>query len=356
MRKLMNRVAIATLVLAALLPVASSAQTPMDELLRRAREALNNLEYERADSIARSLVTATGPGTRAYRTTGLQILAAALYPDEQWAQKPDSARKYLTQLVRLSPDVSMPDGVTWPGLDSLLEDARRRTFAVRLDAAGQDTILGVDGSVRVRVVATRPARFRLVAEPIDLAGTVVHLDSASGRVEMELAIPVFREDVRLLESGRYRLRVIADDPVSDLRTEDLMIATVVAPQLRRVSIPVVLDSTQLLPERSAPRRWRNGAIGMGLGFVTVLAGSVVGSSNELSGLGGDGRAYWMAGALATGAVLGALLDSGASLPENAEYNRGLHRGFAESVRDAQEENRRLRDTYRATVRYEEAGK
>jgi hypothetical protein len=95
---------------------------------------------------------------------------------------------------------------------------------------------------------------------------------------------------------------------------------------------------------------------MGRGFVTVLAGSVVGSSNELSGLGGDGRAYWMAGALATGAVLGALLDSGASLPENAEYNRGLHRGFAESVRDAQEENRRLRDTYRATVRYEEAGK
>lgn len=355
MWKLILPVVVACVSIGALQPATLAAQTPMDELLRRARQALDNLEYERADSIARSLVTATGPGTRHYRTVGLQILSAALYPDEAWAQEPDSARRYLTQLVRLWPDVEMPDGITWPGLDSLLNDVRRSTFAVRLDVSVPDTVLGVDGSVQVRVVATRPAIFRLVAEPIDLAGPPVRLDSAGGRVEMPLAIRVFRDGVRLLESGRYRLRVIADDPAGESRAEDVVVAMVHAPHIQRVAIPVSLDSTQLLPERSAPARLRSGAIGMGLGLVTVLAGSLIGSPDELAGVGGDGRAFWMAGIVATGAAVGTLLDTGAPLPDNMEFNHGLHRHFAERVAAAQEENRRRREAYRATIRFEEVG-
>src|SRR4051812_35863014 len=79
--------------------VQQQATSPIDDLLKRAGDAFNDLLYARADSLARQ-VLAIGPRiTTPQRTRALLVIAAASYPEEVSAQKRTVALSTLKQIV-----------------------------------------------------------------------------------------------------------------------------------------------------------------------------------------------------------------------------------------------------------------
>src|SRR2546430_3558079 len=75
---------------AAPLPLRAQVQqqsSPIDDLLKRAADAFNDLNYARADSLARQVLNIGARITTPQRTRALLVIAAASYPEETSAQK-----------------------------------------------------------------------------------------------------------------------------------------------------------------------------------------------------------------------------------------------------------------------------
>src|SRR4051812_32064483 len=75
--------------------------SPIDDLLLRAQQAFNDLNYLRADSIARQVLGAGGRITQPQRARALMVIAAAQYPEEVASQKRSDAVATLKQIVRM---------------------------------------------------------------------------------------------------------------------------------------------------------------------------------------------------------------------------------------------------------------
>lgn len=323
-------------------------QSPIAELLTNARAALDNLQYPRAASIARS-VLALGPrASRIERVEALQLAAAALYPDEPRAQQGDSARLYLRQLVRLSPDRDLPGAVSWPGLDSLLVAVRTETFGAIARPRRDNVIVGAASLITIPVTATREAWFRLVGVPT-AGGTRVPLDSAGPVRDAMLRFAPLDGSVPRLPTGDYILLLTVVDSSADTLEVEYS-ARVDAPALAQVSVPLSLDSSKLLPERARPSRGRTIGVGVGLGAATVLLATVLRGEQPIRSSTPIASSAYAAGAgLSIGTILWGLRDRGAPIAANIAANAQLRSGMDRVLRAAQIENDRLRTGYSASI-------
>jgi hypothetical protein len=347
----MQRVTRRAFVLLALLgpvPAAAQQRTAIEELIDGARRALNDLEYARADSIARSLLAMGSRATPAQRVVGLQLVAAALYPEERRAQRPDSARRYLTALVRATPDAAVPAAISWPGLDSMVTSVRATTFAVWAAPAAHYDLAGADAEARIEVSAARPAWFRLSATAIGDDNTIV-LDSAGPARTATLRIPALADDHPVLPWGEYHLQILGVDTASGEPIELTYHASVEAPPLLLHRVAAAPDSSLFRPERAPRRPFLNTVLGLTLGAATAFAATAVGGSDDVSTGAGSNRAYVVGAGMTAGALIGALLDRGTPLPDNIAHNAAVRDAFEARMRGLRDENARRRTEYRATI-------
>lgn len=345
----MKRFAILFPVIALAFTTAAVAQqsSPVADLLRGARNALNDVQYRHADSIARGVLALGDQLTSADRIQAYQLLAAAAYPEEKAAQQPENAVQYFRQLLRLDPTAAMSRDITWPGLDSLLEDTRRSTFAVSVVPVVDTVRAGMGATELFQVRATRPARFTLSAD--NEMGSVVELDRKGLVDEALLAIAAVDGDRPVLQSGNYTFWIAAYDPVLRQEASFAFDVRVQAPRIRLLPVPVALDSSRLFPEETVPQRGRNALIGVAVGATTALAATTFARSDELSGVSSGGRAYAVASVMTLGALVGTFLEKSKPLPENIAHNERVRADFAAAVRAASATNAQRRRDYRVTI-------
>jgi len=329
-------------------PAVAQERSAIEELIGGAHRALNDLQYARADSIARSLLAMGSRATAQQRIEGLQLVAAALYPEERAAQRPDSARRYLEELVRATPDAEIPLAISWPGLDSMLTSVRATTFAVWATPAASYELEGADAEARIEVGAARPAWFRLTATAIGDGSSIV-LDSAGPARSATLRIPALEDEHPALPWGQYRLQVLGVDSLTGEPMEIIYHATVETPPLLLHRIPAAPDSSQFLPVRAPRRPFANMAVGVALGAATALVVTSFGGSDAVSTTAGTGPAYGVAAGMTIGALVGAFVDRGRPLPDNIAHNAAVQAAFDERIRGLREENTRRRAEYRATI-------
>jgi hypothetical protein len=328
---------------------AATAQqsSPIDDLLNSARNALNDLEYQRADSIARSVLDLGDQLDYDQRQQAYQLLAAAAFPEEQAAQQSEAAIEHIRTLLRLDPAVEISTEVAWPGLDSLLEATRRSTFAVSVVPVADTVLVGRGATSLFRVSGTRPARFTLAAD--NERGSVVELAAEGPVAQGTLDLVVLKGDEVALPSGSYTFWITAQDLISGEELELAFDVSVRAPDLGLVAVPVSLDSNLFLPEQTVPRRGRNALIGAGLGATTALAATAFSRSDQLSEVSSGGRAYVAAGAMMVGALLGAFLERPKPIPVNIAHNEQVRADYGANVRDIMEANEARRNSYRITI-------
>src|SRR5258708_4923209 len=115
----------------------------MDDILKRAEDALNDLNYKSAIDFAKQVVDVGPRATPAQRTRALFVIGAANYPEgEPAAQHRDVALATFKQLVSANFDLVIPQTIRWAGLDSILADAKRTTFAVPMTAPAAQIFTG----------------------------------------------------------------------------------------------------------------------------------------------------------------------------------------------------------------------
>jgi hypothetical protein len=334
-----------------LAPPARAQDSPVADLLVRARVALNGLRYAEADSLAAAVLATFGDRlNRQQRIEALSVCAASLYPDPTGggARRPDSALAYLRRIVRVDPSTfRVPPDLSWPGLDSLYGVARRTTFAAYAEPQERNIISGPNGLASVDVHATRPARFRLALAPAT-GGAPVLADSAGPAVGVALRLRAMRNGRPLLSSGSYTLTIVALDSATGDSTVMRYGVTVDAPPLDLEPIPGALDPSQLRPEMAPPARGRGVLAGLLAGGAAVFAASLKGPG-PLAGARTDSRSYVVGAALALGAVVGGFLDRGHPLPANVAANRRLRAQLAESQRAARTANLRRLGAYYVTI-------
>lgn len=320
------------------------------EILLRARVALNDLKYTDADNLARGVLTLGTDASRADRIQALQVIAAALYPEEMSAQRRDEAIGFIRQLVQLDPDAQIPEDISWVGLRTLVEDTRGSTYAAQATPRRENLLAGPTGEAYIDVAATRPSRYTLFADQKKRSGTSFVIDTLGPIRQGTLRFRILNGDQPRVPSGDYELRIVAHDAAS---TDSLVVRYLVAinaPSLDLVPVPVTLDSLKLLPEISRPKKGVNIAIGVALGGVTAAIASALRAPDPVkASTSADSKAYLVGGGMALGGLLGAVLDHGSPLPQNVARNAELRTAFSKSVHDAEDENNRRRAAYRATM-------
>lgn len=333
-------------------PPLTAPPSPIDELIARVRADVNDLRY--ADAVRRGHDTfaAFGSQLRPAQVIALRsAMAAAFYPEEAQAQRPDSALAYLTMLVQAQPDVRLPIELRWDGLDSLLGVARTRTFAVVMRPSDSETLIGTDGRGFVEVVSSRPATYRLrITGPM---GAPVTLHDSTSTPEERSRLSFRAHDGRsaLLSSGTYEFAVTAVDATGDSVTvRHRGEVTGSAPQL--ATLPV-FDTTKIVRPTSKPRRV------MPMLSTVFFAASTIGIATAAraeepirSAFGTDGRATLVAVAMIGAAVGSWWLDRGVHDPEIVKSNIEYRDAFRRQVSEVTAGNRDKVAAYRVTVRIE----
>jgi hypothetical protein len=115
-------------------PVPAKAAMPRsddsspDGLLRSAREAIDNLDFDKADSLTRAVLSSRR--TKEQHILALHLRAGALYPEVSESQKPDRARRVLDILVDSGVTRILP-AVSHPAMDRLMNAAIASNAAAR---------------------------------------------------------------------------------------------------------------------------------------------------------------------------------------------------------------------------------
>lgn len=332
-------------------PVSAQVVDPIQDLLNAGRQAYNNLNFRVADSIAR-VALELPELRRTHRLQALQLAAAARYPEAAADQYPDSTMSVLRRYVRIAPTAPIARDLTWPGLDSLLAEARRTTFGASVSVPAITPIEGVHGRVSLSVAASRPAHFALRVWRQGDGGPGELVDSIGPAEHGTLRLAPVVSDFPRFSSGNYRLHVTTTDPSTGEQLNLVLRGEFVTPPVPLVAIPDRIDPAQLLPERTRPNR-----VGAVVGGV-VVAGAVIASARVLrpraleeGGVPPDSRATGIGLGLATlGAALGWYLDRGKLIQPNVATNQRRILDFEERRRGLQSENERLRVAYRGEVR------
>jgi hypothetical protein len=357
----MSKVARLGIVCAALTLIVSPLSTParaqlqqgnsvMDDILKRAEDALNDLQYATAISFAKQVVDVGPKATPAQRTRALLVIAAANYPDgEPTAQHRDIALATLKQLVQGNLDLTIPQAIRSPGLDSLLAEAKRTTFAIAMSAAAEQIVTGPAGMAEIKVRASRPGNFRLT---ISLAGEVTPLltDSLVGASEGVIRFPAMRNERPIFSSGDYDVTVTAVDPASGDMTTSRAVAHITAPELTFQKVPVAIDSSRLRVEHTS----RYGAKGVIVGG--LVAGGIYAFSSLLRAdtavkrvVAADSKGMGVALGAGAAIIIASYMDKGRQIPGAITANQRLRTDLGAAIRAAEADNANRIATYRTTI-------
>lgn len=114
---------IAPLVLLAALAMPAGAQTqagsPVTDILKRAKNALNDVNYRLADSLARVALGYGNLLSRDEQMQAMQLRIAASYPEDVADQRLDTAMALIRQMIATGTK-AMPRDITWAGLDTIV--------------------------------------------------------------------------------------------------------------------------------------------------------------------------------------------------------------------------------------------
>jgi hypothetical protein len=142
-----------------------SSGSPVTDMMIRGRNALNDLRYHEADSLARRVLSLGTLLSRQQQVDALQLIAAASYPDEAAEQHTDSAIAVIRQLVALGATQGIPREMSHPGLDSLFSFVARAAQPAKLVLGSRiaGSVLYVDGQPQgivqgLRVVLVPPGK------------------------------------------------------------------------------------------------------------------------------------------------------------------------------------------------------
>lgn len=281
-----------------------------------------------------------------------QVMAAAYYPPDPLAQRPDSARLPLDALVRIAPDIALAEDLRWAGLDSLLERSRAGVFVIasRPLASYEATLAE---PAHITVVSSRPARFRL-SSVSQATGVVVVHDSAAVTRQASLRLRVHDGTRVLVGAGDHELRIVAIDAASG----DSLLVTHRVRARANTSGP-----TRSLPPFIPPATVRVSSMkrGMLIAGGALFAGATVALANGgragepiRSAFSMDGRALLVGGAMLAAAVGGLFMDDAGERPATAADVARARAAYDRRVAAGQAEARRTAARYRVTIDFREA--
>ncbi len=328
-------------------PAAAQTRSPVQDLLGASRAALNDLRYAEADSIAQAVLD-FGQLRRAERIQAYQLMAGARFPEQETAQKRDLAMDALRLLVKIAPAAALPREVAWPGLEALFREAKLSTFGISASPRERNQLIGPDQSLEINVMASRPARFRLLLQPE--SGRPVQVDSLTGATQGTLRMKVLAGGTPRFPSGPYSLLVTAADEVTNDTITLSFATTIAAPPLIYLSVPERFDEQSLLAESTRPRRAKGIVGGVLAAAGTIVASRVLRGSEFRASSGSDGRAVGIGLVLGLGTAGGVwLLDKGEPIPANIKLNADNRAQFHKGVTDAGAKNVELLRTYQADI-------
>jgi len=298
---------------------ALGAQAPdPEDLLRRARQALQANEAERGVELLRQVLAMPAA------TGSLRVQAELELGTATWALgRYDSATAHFQEAIRLDPVARLNVEQHSPEVVRAFEVARRTTPAVGLRLAPDTTLFAVRDSLAVTITLTQPGNLRLRLSGPGPEGRDVVLRSDSLDATAVVRIPVRDSGGRALPPGRYRLAAEYRGPgvpVPLVQTQQLDVTQQGADTLDWEPAPA--DSL-LRPEYrkgAGPRSsiWRGLAFGVAAAAIPVLI-----SSSALSD-GADGQAVAVGVAIGAAGVAGYYLGRPRiAIDENAAFNETL---------------------------------
>lgn len=319
-------------------PLSAQQNDPIQALATNAQAALDRLDYVAARDIARTLLEVGEASDRETEVLALQLLSAALYPEEESQQNESEARSVLERLIRTGPDAHVPASMSWPGLDDLLTQTRMGVLALFVDAPASTQLQGIEAELALRVRTTRPARLSMSVvrgggtDPIILA-------SAGNATDVVLRTKPASPEGGGLLPGSYTMIVEARDQSTTQTESRRFTMEIEGPAFEGIADPV-FDEARLLPTRSEGRSWPGLAVGVGLGALTAIAATTLGAQDPASQAGSDNRAFVVAGSLSLATLAAVVMDGGRDLPDNRAHNDALRAAHERSVRSARLENAR----------------
>lgn len=344
---------LALLLLAA--PVGAQVQagrSVIDDLLTRAQNSYNDLEFARAETFARQVLTM--PQLQLHqRIRALAVIAAAAYPDDPAAQRRQAAVDALKSIVRIDLAFTMPQELRWPGLNALVDEVKRTTFGMQASADTAQTVIGNDGRASLSIRSSRPGRFMLtIMQP---GSPAVVVDSAASGVNnvAVFRIPAMRGGQPLFASGQYDVIVTGIDGAAPDTVTSRYLLNVEAPPLQLAALDLKVDSTKLLKERTGR-----------FGFKSIFPAIIVGgatfalsntlraeSENITTEVAADSKGMAIGGALAVATIVAGFADRGRPIPANIAANKAYGEAVEKAIADARAENARRLAEYRTILRF-----
>lgn len=322
--------------------------SPVNDMISRAKDALNNLKYADALAICREVLQ-FGRIRQAQLNSVYQVMAAAFFPEERTNTQADSAVFYLGRAIKLAPDAPLAPELRWPGLDSLFNATRGNTFASVARPQTDYALTGVDGRAFIDVISTRPAIMRLQASSLR-DGRVFYHDSSASSMRARLAMRAHNGAEALFLTGDYELQVIVRDvatsAVDTLRFRAM--ATGVPPVLDAVP---TLSTSALVPERSVRTRAKGIIGGLVFGAATVALSQYVRADKPVrSSQPADNRAGLVAFSVLAGSVAGGFLDKGLPIADAVAANTITKAEAAAKTAAAIDVNRKKVADYRVELK------
>ena len=324
-------------------------RSPVRDVIDRARAAMNDLQFTRADSLAREVLAMGSRLRRTDRLEALQIVAGANYPEAAEGRKEAAARSAIAEMLRIDLASTLPRELAWPGLDSIYRDVARTTFAVSVTARRDNQSAGIDASAPVRVRSSRQARWTLVARSRDGIESIV-LDSVSRSSDTTLRFIVARDRRPILRGSDYEFIVTATDPQTQESIVRRYDGIAIVPSIEFVPVPAVIDSSRLLAERTKPQRIPVVIAGVVLGAATVALGKQLRADDPIKAGGETDKRFTSIGIAIVGAsAAAAWFDRGRILDKNVAANIRARTDFERARRTAVAENERRAVAYRASI-------
>jgi hypothetical protein len=319
-----------------------------DLLLKQAQSALDALDRPNAEKFARQILEQMTTTSSQQKQKARFILANVYYPEEAPnARDRAKALAILKDAVRENIDVTIDRVLTWPGIDSILATAKATTFGMAAaPASAQMEATGPTGHVDFSARANRASTFRLAITGSE--GTTTVSDSVAGR-ETTLAIPTMRNERPIFTSGTYQIVVTAIDKASGDSVSTHFTATLDAPALTFTTVPVTLDSTRFVRERTKKFGWKGIIVG-GLtgGGIYAIANVMHTDTTLKKSIGPDSKGTGIAAAAGVTLIFASFLDKGRTIPAAIVANQKVRDDFAASIRAAQAENANRIATYKTT--------
>lgn len=325
-------------------PARAAALDPLDVM----REDLRAARYDAVIRRGNDLLGSSRAFTLDEQMRLWQIMAAAYYPPDVMAQRPDSARLPLDALVRLAPDVVLAADLRWAGLDSLLERARAATFAMVARPQAEYTMT-TGAPAYITVVATRPARFRLTSISTATGVAVLH-DTSAAMTNGTLALRAHDGTRPLLTNGEYQLQITAiDDESGDSLTVSRRLGARASGNARAQAIPPFIPPASVREPPAGRAKLLLGGLAFAGATVALASG---GRAEEpiRSGFAVDDRAVVVGGAMLAAAVAGWFIDRGKVRPPDQADIARARAAYDRRIAGIVTESKARADGYRVTVR------